>query len=201
MLLGLRRQAVDLQLAQVVTDGDVQQPDLAGQPGHGARPDPVTRAGVPRSFCNRARLSAALTVESTACRSVSSHCSGVATRSDSALDWRTACVLQGSARKSRGDDCSSDLDREDGADRRLHLPLAGGDDERYERGWSVLAHVGDREVRVRHGLCRRAASGRDRVRSVNWVELAPTLEGFEADDYAQTRGLVSGPDFSEVLRS
>jgi hypothetical protein len=64
-------------------------------------------------------------------------------------------------------------------------------DERYERGWSVLAHVGDREVRVRHGLCR-AAYGRDRVRSVTWVELAPTVEGVEADDYAQTQGLVSG---------
>jgi uncharacterized HhH-GPD family protein len=67
-----------------------------------------------------------------------------------------------------------------------------GDDERYERGWSVLAHMGDREVRVRHGLCRRAAYGRDRARSVTWVELAPTVEGVEADDYAQTRGLVSG---------
>ena len=67
-----------------------------------------------------------------------------------------------------------------------------GGDEHYERGWSVLAHVGDREVRVRHGLCRRAAYGRDRVRSVTWVELAPTVEGVEADDYPRTRGLVSG---------
>ena len=67
-----------------------------------------------------------------------------------------------------------------------------GLDEPYERGWSVLAHVGDREVRVRHGLGRRTTYDRDRVRSVTWIELAPTVEGVEADDYAQTRGLVSG---------
>lgn len=68
----------------------------------------------------------------------------------------------------------------------------GGEDEHYERGWSVLARVGDRQVRLRHGLCRRAAYGRDRVRSVTWVELVPIVEGVEADDYAQTRSLLSG---------
>ncbi|MBV8347537.1 MAG: hypothetical protein JOZ49_08380, partial [Mycolicibacterium sp.] len=33
-----RRKVVDLELAEVLTDGVIEQADLAGQPGHGGRP-------------------------------------------------------------------------------------------------------------------------------------------------------------------
>ncbi len=67
-----------------------------------------------------------------------------------------------------------------------------GTRESFNRGWAIVGSVGSRTVRVRHGLGRRSAYGRDRVRSVTWVELQPTVEGVESDDYPATHSLLSG---------
>ena len=67
-----------------------------------------------------------------------------------------------------------------------------GTPEVFDRGWAMIAAVGSRELRVRHGLGRRTAYGRDRVRSVTWVQLQPTVEGVESDDYPVTHTLLSG---------
>lgn len=60
-----------------------------------------------------------------------------------------------------------------------------GEDERFTRGWEVIASVDDRAVQVRHGAGWRHAYG-GRVHSVTWVELQPPVEGVAADDYATT---------------
>lgn len=63
--------------------------------------------------------------------------------------------------------------------------------ESFNRGWQIKMRFDGRDVELRHGLGRRKAYGRDRVRSVTWLREAPTVEGVEADDYPRTRCLVS----------
>lgn len=63
--------------------------------------------------------------------------------------------------------------------------------ENYQRGWLASADVDGREVHVRHGIGRRDAFGRSRVRSVTWVEGEVAVEGVEADDFAQSQSLLS----------
>ena len=63
--------------------------------------------------------------------------------------------------------------------------------ETYERGWAAIADVDGVEFHIRHGICRRDAFGRSRLRSVTWVEGEPLVEGVEADDFAQSQSLVS----------
>ncbi|MCI0634871.1 MAG: hypothetical protein L0206_13275 [Actinobacteria bacterium] len=63
--------------------------------------------------------------------------------------------------------------------------------EHFDRTWECEARIDGRSVRIRHGIGRRNAYGRDRVHSVTWLEGQPTVEGVEADDYAETRSLIS----------
>ena len=63
--------------------------------------------------------------------------------------------------------------------------------ESYERGWVAIVDVDGVESHVRHGICRRDAFGRSRLRSITWVEGEPLVEGVEADDFAKSQSLVS----------
>ena len=63
--------------------------------------------------------------------------------------------------------------------------------ENYELGWAAVADVEGTELRIRHGIGRRDAFGRSRIRSVTWVEGEPTVEGVEADDFARSQSLLS----------
>ena len=63
--------------------------------------------------------------------------------------------------------------------------------ENYQRGWLASADVDGREVHVRHGIGRRDAFGRSRLRSVTWVDGEVAVEGVEADDFAQSQSLLS----------
>jgi len=63
--------------------------------------------------------------------------------------------------------------------------------ENYERGWLAIAEIGGRELHIRHGIGRRDAFGRSRLRSVTWVEGDVAVEGVEADDFAQSQSLLS----------
>lgn len=63
--------------------------------------------------------------------------------------------------------------------------------ERFDRGWALEVRTGGRSHRVRHGLTVRDAFGRPRVRSVTWVDEAPTVEGVETDGYPNDRMLAS----------
>jgi len=63
--------------------------------------------------------------------------------------------------------------------------------EKYERGWLAIAEVGGREFHIRHGVGRRDAFGRSRLRSVTWVEGEVAVEGVEADDFSTSQSLVS----------
>ena len=47
------------------------------------------------------------------------------------------------------------------------------------------------EFQVRHGIGRRDAFGRSRLRAVTWVEGEPLVEGTEADDFSQSQSLLS----------
>jgi uncharacterized HhH-GPD family protein len=63
--------------------------------------------------------------------------------------------------------------------------------ESYERGWAAIADVDGTEFQIRHGIGRRDAFGRSRLRSVTWVEGEPLVEGVETDDFDQSESLVS----------
>lgn len=62
--------------------------------------------------------------------------------------------------------------------------------EHFDQTWECEATVDDRSARIRHGIGRRAAYGRERVHSVTWFGGNPTVEGVEADDYADSRSLI-----------
>ena len=64
-------------------------------------------------------------------------------------------------------------------------------EERFEKVWDLEVAWSSRQYSLRHGLSRRRAYGRDRVRSVTWVGGQPMVEGVEADDYAESRALLS----------
>jgi len=63
--------------------------------------------------------------------------------------------------------------------------------ESYERGWAAIADVDGAEFQIRHGIGRRDAFGRSRLKSVTWVEGEPLVEGVEADDFRQSQSLLS----------
>jgi len=63
--------------------------------------------------------------------------------------------------------------------------------EHFERTWEGTALAHGRSVRIRHGIGRRHAYGRERVHSVTWLEGQPTVEGVASDDYAESRALIS----------
>lgn len=54
-----------------------------------------------------------------------------------------------------------------------------------------MATVDGQEVHVRHGIGRRDAYGRPRVRSVTWVQGDPLVEGVESDDFDRSEALLS----------
>lgn len=63
--------------------------------------------------------------------------------------------------------------------------------ESYDRGWAAIADADGTEFQIRHGLCRRPAFGRSRLRSVTWVEGQPLVEGVECDDFDRSQSLLS----------
>lgn len=63
--------------------------------------------------------------------------------------------------------------------------------ETYAHGWLAIADIDGRELHIRHGIGRRGAFGRSRLRSVTWVEGEVAVEGVEADDFATSQSLVS----------
>jgi hypothetical protein len=66
-----------------------------------------------------------------------------------------------------------------------------GQAERYDRGWELEVKTADATYVIRHALTRRTAFGRERLRSVTWVNGYPAVEGTETDGYASDRTLVS----------
>jgi uncharacterized HhH-GPD family protein len=63
--------------------------------------------------------------------------------------------------------------------------------ETFETGWVARVELNDQEFHVRHGIGRRAAYGRNRLRSVTWIENQPMVEGVEADDFPRSHCLMS----------
>jgi uncharacterized HhH-GPD family protein len=63
--------------------------------------------------------------------------------------------------------------------------------ESYQHGWVAIADVDGTKFHIRHGIGRRDAFGRSRLRSVTWVEGEPLVEGVEADDFDQSGSLLS----------
>lgn len=59
--------------------------------------------------------------------------------------------------------------------------------EHFEEGWELEVKTGGRNHTVRHGLARRAAFGRMRLRSVTWVDGQVRVEGVETDDLGDPR--------------
>jgi hypothetical protein len=56
--------------------------------------------------------------------------------------------------------------------------------EQFAQGWTALVDLDGQEVRVGHGVGGRGVFRRHRLDSVTWVDIQPTVEGVEADDYA-----------------
>ncbi len=67
----------------------------------------------------------------------------------------------------------------------------GAASEHFDRSWTGEASEEGRIRRLRHGLGRRFAYGRDRVHSVTWLDGQPVVEGVEADDYRSSQALLS----------
>jgi len=63
--------------------------------------------------------------------------------------------------------------------------------EHFERTWEGTVLVAGRSVRIRHGIGRRRAYGRERVHSVTWLDGQPTVEGVAPDDYDELHALIS----------
>ena len=63
--------------------------------------------------------------------------------------------------------------------------------ETFETGWVARVELNDQEFHVRHGIGRRVAYGRNRLRSVTWIENQPMVEGVEADDFPRSHCLMS----------
>ena len=62
--------------------------------------------------------------------------------------------------------------------------------ERLHRVWDYLVFTCGERYKVRHGLGRREAYGRDRVRGITWLG-ETMIQGVEADDYTASRALIS----------
>jgi uncharacterized HhH-GPD family protein len=64
--------------------------------------------------------------------------------------------------------------------------------ERFSRGWEVEARDRTGKIRrIRHGVGARDAYGRERAHSVTFLDGQPIVEGVAADDYEDSRSLVS----------
>ncbi|MBB4935574.1 hypothetical protein F4561_006468 [Lipingzhangella halophila] len=63
--------------------------------------------------------------------------------------------------------------------------------ERFDCGWQFQLHVGGATHTVQHGLGARKVYGRLRVHTVTWIGGQVQVEGTEADDYPNTRALLS----------
>ena len=63
--------------------------------------------------------------------------------------------------------------------------------ETFDSGWEVTLAPGGRSRRIRHGLGGREVYGRHRRHSVTFVDGQPLVEGVAADDYEESRGLLS----------
>ncbi len=63
--------------------------------------------------------------------------------------------------------------------------------EKFERGWAAVVDIGGRRRNVRHGLGSYIVFGKARVHGVTWIDDQPIVEGVAADDYDQSRALLS----------
>ncbi len=63
--------------------------------------------------------------------------------------------------------------------------------EHFDDGWEGIALKDGQSWPFRHGVGRRDVYGRSRVHTVTWLNHQPMVEGVEADDYAQSRCLIS----------
>lgn len=63
--------------------------------------------------------------------------------------------------------------------------------ESFESGWEGRAVVEGKRYEFRHGVGGRVCFGRHRIHTVTWFAGNPEVEGAEAEDYAESRALVS----------
>jgi len=63
--------------------------------------------------------------------------------------------------------------------------------EEFDQGWEAEASADGQTFKIRHGLGARDVFGRRRRHSVTFVNGAPRVEGAAADDYEQSKSLVS----------
>jgi len=63
--------------------------------------------------------------------------------------------------------------------------------EEFISGWELCVRFDGESHRVRYGIGRRHCFGRTRVHTVTWLDRYPMVEGAEAEDFAETRDLVS----------
>lgn len=63
--------------------------------------------------------------------------------------------------------------------------------EEFAHGWQFIAREGGLRHRVKHGVGRRVAYGRERIHTVTWLDDHPTVEGAEAEDHQVSRALIS----------
>lgn len=63
--------------------------------------------------------------------------------------------------------------------------------EAFDSGWEVTVDQDGRSRRIRHGLGGREVYGRHRRHSVTFVDGQPLVEGVAADDYEESRCLLS----------
>ncbi len=63
--------------------------------------------------------------------------------------------------------------------------------ERFDRGWECRVTIEGEEHRLRHGIGRRHVYGRERVHTVTWLDGQVQVEGVAADDYRESRSLIS----------
>lgn len=66
-----------------------------------------------------------------------------------------------------------------------------GTTETFDRGWDYPVTVEGRAYQVRHGLGSRHVYGSERAHSVTWLDGQVMVEGVAADDYRDSRALLS----------
>ncbi|GBE22393.1 endonuclease III [bacterium BMS3Bbin01] len=84
------------------------------------------------------------------------------------------------------------------APRLVSLQLIGAFDyrwpnavEHFDYGWEGDVEFEGRRVRVRHGVGHRVVYSADRIHTVTWLDGSPTVEGVAADDYEESKALLS----------
>lgn len=63
--------------------------------------------------------------------------------------------------------------------------------EDFDFGWEGEVEVDGRPLSYRHGVGHRVVYGMNRTHTVTWLGGAPTVEGVAADDYEESRALLS----------